>query len=50
MHEKTIEFVLFKEEFNQFLAILLAGQRRFNVEHGMLWRIDEQFFAEGEGG
>ena len=50
MHEESVELVLLEKELNEFLAVLLAGERRFDVEHRMFGGVDQQLLAEGVAG
>ena len=50
VHEEAVELVLLEEEFDEFLAVLLAAEGGLDVEHGVLGGIDQQFFAQGEVG
>jgi hypothetical protein len=36
VHEQSIELVLLEKQFDQFLTILLAAQRRLDVEERVL--------------
>lgn len=46
MHEQSIELVLLKEEFDQFLTVLLAAQWWLDIEQRMLRGIHQQLLCK----
>lgn len=48
MHKQAIKLVLFEKQFDKFLAVFFAAERRFYVKHRVFRRINKQFFAQSK--
>jgi hypothetical protein len=46
VHEESVEFVGFVEEFDEFLTVLFAAEGRFDVKERVFRWIDEHFFTK----